>query len=389
MKKLMAGLAVLAVLVLPLMGFAGVAHAGNFRNGENVVVEQGEVVNGTLFASGNNLEIAGTVDGDIFCAGQTILVTGTVRGDVICAGQTVRIEGNVEGDVRLAGQNVTIAGIVDGNATVAAELFTLAGNGQVRDAAIAASVVTLNGEIGRDADLGAEQVNVNGSVGRNINADVEKLALGSGASVGGGVNYTSDNELSRATGAVVVGEINQEQPPDNEGPSVGQVLGVVFIIFLMLMTVSMAMAALFPRVLQRISDNAVESIGMTALIGLVVFILAPAVILILIGSIFGSLLGILLLLAYLLVLSASGPVFGYYIGRLLLRDRTANPLLYMALGSGLVTALYFVPFVGQVLLLVAGVFGTGMIVREVARRAANPSYDLSEKPAKRRWFSGK
>lgn len=373
------------VLATGLLGWASAAQAGSPELGKNVIVRQDEVVSRTMFTAGETIEIAGTVDGDVFCAGQTITITGTVRGDVICAGQTIQTDGTVEGDVRLAGQIVMLNGKVDGNATVAAQTFTLENDATVNDLAVAASVVTLNGKIERDAYAGANSLNVNGSVSRNLQADVERLDLGGTAQVGGNVSYSSNNELARSEGAQVSGQVNRQEPNRQEQDDdwdAAQTFGGIMFMLLALLVVSMALAALFPRVLQRVTTNAVEKPGLTFVVGLVTILVAPVLIFGIMLTGIGIFLGLLLLLAFMLVLFTSWPLFGYYVGRMLLRKNSNNPLLYMLLGSTIVILLFLLPYINILVMLIAGSFGVGMVVREIMKRSVRPHYDVTETSTK-------
>lgn len=379
---------VLLGIALPVFGWTAAVSAGSVKTGDNAVIEADQTLERTVFMSGDTIEVAGTVDGDVFCAGQSVNITGTVRGDVICAGQTVRVGGTVEGDVRVAGQQVTLSGQVEGNATIAAQTFTLAEEAVVNDLTIGASIANIDGEVERDVYIGATTATVNGLVARDVQAAVERLTLGSDARVGGDVVYPREAELDRAEGAQVVGELNQYRI-DNEGQgddfTAGQIIGgVIFALLLMLVT-AMAIAALFPRVLQRVSQHAMDKPGMTFLIGLATVFLTPVLIVGLMITGIGFLLGIILLLAFLLLLLVSGPVAGYYIGRMMLTGKSTNPLLYMLLGAGLLVLAYFIPYLGGLIMLVAGALGSGMVVREIFRRGKNIRYDVSAmnvKPAK-------
>ena len=60
-------------------------HAQSIRRGMTVNVARNEVVNGSVWASGNTIDVSGTVNGDLYCAGQTVDISGTIHGDVLCA----------------------------------------------------------------------------------------------------------------------------------------------------------------------------------------------------------------------------------------------------------------------------------------------------------------
>lgn len=384
-KKIIIAALVLLGAALPVAGLASGVAAQNMKAGMNVTVAADETVEKTLFTSGQTVKVAGTVDGDVFCAGQSVVITGTVLGDVICAGQNVEITGTVEGDVRAAGQTVTLGGEVQGNATIGAQTFTLKEDALVNDIAVGATVATLNGEVQRDAYLGSENATFNGLVGRNANVDAMQVNLEDNARIAGDLSYPEQAELARAEGAEVIGQTEQYESAtttSSSGPNAAQIIGGIIFILLLLLTASMGLVALMPRLFQAVSQHVVDKPGKTVLIGLAAVFGIPILAIALMISLIGVLLGVMLLVAYALMLFLSGPVAGYFVGRLLLSDRSTNPLLYMLIGSVLLITAYLIPFLGGLIMFAAAVLGSGMIVRELFIRGKDISYDVAPKKPK-------
>jgi hypothetical protein len=96
----------------------------------------------------------------------------------------------------------------------------------------------------------------------------------------------------------------------------------------------------------------------------------PLVLIILGFTFIGIPLMILIGLIWLVIIMLSGPFTAYYIGRLLMPNRSA--LLTMFIGSVVLLALYFIPFVGFIALVAAYWLGTGMILLELLRRRQQP-----------------
>lgn len=376
--KILLGAAVFALL--SFAGLTGLANAHSFRTGENVTVGQGQKIEDTLFASGRTIDIASEVDGDIFCAAQTVNISGTVNGDVICAGQTINITGRVNGDVRLAGQTVSLSSVVSGNATIAGQTFTLSSSGRVNgDVTVGSTDSTLNGIIGRDLAAGAENVEVAGLVGRNIKGNVDNLTLTNRARVGGSIEYTSNNDVSRAAGAEVRGTITRTDAPEpsdsKSGAIFGFSLGWFIYLLLAMLVIAMAFALLFPGFIHRSSSRALASPVKTPLVGLAATILVPVILIVLSITIVGLPLAFILALLWLVTLILSGPLFGYFIGRLALRG-SDKPLLIMLAGSSILLVLYFIPIIGAIALLAAIWFGVGMVVLEILDRSERPVYKV-------------
>lgn len=379
-------LGALLLLVVPVFAWVGLANAQTFRSGDTTTVDANETVNSSLFASGRTIDIAGTVDGDVYCAGMNIFVSGTVRGDVLCAGQNVTVSGEVEGDVRLAGQSVTVSGQVDGSASVATAAFSLDSRARIaRDLSVASSDMALNGQVGRDAALAGASAVLNNQIGRNVNASVESLRLNGQADIGGGLYYTSSQDAQLAEGAQVAGETRRSEPQQTKGTFEAPfITGASFVFYTIaaLLILSLALVLLFPRAVHAVTSQAVAQPLKVLLVGFVASLAVPVLIIVLLVTVLGIPLALLLLGIWLLILFLAGPVFSYYIGRLLLSCQR-NVMLIMALGALVVLLLLFIPILGFLVWLAAMWMGAGMILLEITRRTPRPRYEIEPAAAKR------
>lgn len=377
MKKLLVGALLVA---LPCIALTGIAQAHSFRTGDTVSVGKGQVVQDTLFASGRTVDVASEVYGDVFCAGQNITISGLVHGDVICAGQTVTVTGTIDGDVRLAGQTVTLGGPVGGNATVASQSFSLGSGAKVTgDFSLASGDGTFNGTVGRDLAVSSGDITIAGQIGRNIKGNTTNLTLSEGSHVNGNVEYTSNNDLRRSGGALVDGTVTRKDVPKQESKR-GAVFGFAAAWFLywfcaMLLT-ALVLVLIMPSLIHRTTNRAVASPWRALATGFVASILVPIAIVLFMATVIGIPLAFIVGLAWLLVVLLSGPFFGYYIGRLILRGST-RPIVIMLVGAGLLLITYFIPVVGFIALLAALWFGSGMILMEVFERLPRPSYAVA------------
>jgi len=364
----------LSLLILGVVAFAGVTSAQSVKTGDVVTVAAGEKVDSLLFASGSNIDIAGTVNGDVLCAGQTVTISGTVRGDVFCAGQTINVSGKVEGSVRLAGQAVTLGGTIGGSATVASQTLSLEKNSFVqRDLVGGAQAATLNGTIGRDVAIGATNVTVNGQVGRNVQGEVETLTVGSTGQIGGDVGYTSNTGAVVNPGGTIAGTVTRT--PRTQQPKASAYTPLAFTVFsfiytfVTLLILALALVLFVPSTLHEAASKTLRSPGQIVLTGLVGVIVVPILIFGLLISIIGLPLGILVLLLWLIVVIISGPFTGYTLGRVILKTEK-NPFFIMLLGSSLLLVSYFIPIIGFLTALAAYLFGTGMILNTARHHMA-------------------
>jgi cytoskeletal protein CcmA (bactofilin family) len=388
MKKLRFTIAAFVLLGVVLsVSWARTASAQSFHTGTNIVLNKGGTIDSTVFAAGQTVDISAEVNGDIFCAGQTVTINATVHGDVICAAQTLTINGHVDGDVRLVGQAVTIGATVGGSATIGGQSFTLESAGSIDgDATIGSSSANFNGSVGRDVVAGGENVTIAGTVGRDVTAAGNALVLSSTAAVGGNLEYTSDNSVQRATGATVAGKIVHKTPTHDSNTKYGAVLGfgiAWFIYWLLALGFTALIAALlFPRVLQVVSNRALERPWQALLVGFLANISAPLVVALTAASVIGIPLAFMLGLFWLLVLLTSGLFFAFYIGRLVMRG-TQYALLTMLVGVAILLTVSFIPVLGLLALLATLWMGSGMVLMELFRRTPKPVYKLETARAKK------
>ena len=380
MKKIL--LSIISIVLFTLVVGVGVAGAQSFRSGDNVTVIKGQVVDTSLWASGRNIDIAGTVNGDIFCAGQNVTISGTVNGDVICAAQTIRIAGTVNGDVRLAGQTVTISGSVSNNSSVAAQIFSLEEAGSVAgDTSVAATDINLSGTIGRDAALTAQSVAISSSVGREVKAITEHLRLGSKAQVGGDLSYTSANKADVAKGASIAGTTNRYQPKataNHRDRLFGFSLLAALYTIISLLIVALALVLLLPQLFQSVSSVAIAAPVKALLVGVVAVFVFPIVFVALLLTVFGIPLALLFMLIWLLILAFSGLFFSYYVGRLVLKNQP-NPIIIMLVGALIVLIIHVIPILGLIVVAVAIWMGSGMALVSLKRHYVRPRYVLLHK----------
>ncbi len=375
------------VVVAISLGWVGLANAHSFHSGTSVTLSQGQSIHESVFAGGRTIDIDNEVFGDIFCAGQTVHVSGVVHGDVLCAGQTVNVSGKVDGDVRLAGQTVTLGATVAGNATVAGQSFTLESGSKIGgDLTIGSTDAVINGVVGRDMAVGGDSVTITGEVGRNIKGSLNTLTLSSRARVNGDINYTSTKDLTRDSGATVSGTIKRTEPVQPNKSKHWAVFGFgiwwfVYWFASMLLT-AMVIALLFPRMLQSVTDKAMPNPWKAALTGFLANAALPFVLILLAITVIGIPLALMVMLLWFVVLLLSGPLFGYYLGRLILPD-SKKPLLIMLLGASILLVLYFIPIVGFLALLAVMWLGSGMLLLDIFQRTPTPTYDLEASPVKK------
>lgn len=359
MKLAKRALGVLLLVAVPMLAWAGMTQAQRFSNS----IDEGEVVNSSLYSTGRNVNIKGEIFGDVFCAGQNIRVDAVVHGDVLCAGMDITIAGTVDGDIRAAGQNVSIAAKVAKSATLAGSDVSLDSDASVgQDLSVAGTKANVKGSVGRDISSNSSQLILNGKVGRNVRATTTEVSLRSGANVLGNLVYTSDQQAKQDADAIVAGETKQIKPDPKPGYQF-DFKAYLFVVASMVL-VLVALAAVFPRFLQRTSGHIKNGFFKSFAVGVLGTLALPAVMIGLGFLLVGIPLAVMLLLAALLAAMLSAPIAAYYVGRIVLKDN-AQPMLIGALGAFILATTYFLPWVGLVFVLLGFWLGMGGLLLEL------------------------
>jgi len=386
MKLKILSVAILS-LTLATFGLVAISGAQSFKTGDSLTVASSEVIDGSAYIAGSIIDVAGTIDGDLYCAGENVTISGTVKGDIICAAQTLTFTGTTTGDIRLAGQTVTVGGTVDGSATIAGQTVTLDSKGSIgRDATFAGQNTIIRGEVSRDINVGSETLLLDSIVGRNVTADVNYLKLEAATDVAGVFNYTSPQTFTKADGANIVGPVNYtERNEERTNAANFDPTGVVIAI-LMLLVSSIMFALVFPQVLHRVTRNGAASPSqalLSVLVGFIAAIVMPVVIGLLMVTVLGIPFGLVVLLAWCLIVASSGVFAAYYIGRVVWPGQ-GNIVLATLIGALLISVLLFIPLLNILVVLLSVSYGSGVVLRHLQKYFKAPNYDLKIAPAKKK-----
>jgi len=386
MKSKRRALAALRWLALApaLLALAPVAaHAADLRQGSDVTIPAGSTVADDLYASGGTVHVNGTIAGSLIAAGGTVDVSGTVQHDVMVAGGTVTISGPVTGTVRVVGGNLRLSGTIGEDLVAAGGTIDVApGTAIGRDLVLAGGRATVAGQVGRDLTAGAGTLDLSGSVARNVKADVTNLHLENGASIGGNLDYGSDNVAQIDSGATVTGTVTHSPAQFTHQPSAAQRaldtftgwIRLVVGLFALGLLVLLPFGAFGRRAADAIGSDPLRSagLGMALLIGVPIAALVVFVLGLLVG-------GWPLALAALALL-AIGVAVGYvlaavFVGRAAFRllRTEAHPLLDLLVGLVVLTAVGLIPILGGVVDVAAVVLGLGALTLTLFRSWRGPA----------------
>ena len=359
--------------------------AADIRGGSNVTIGQGQTVADDLYISGGTVEVDGNVDGDLLVSGGTVNVKGTISRDLMVAGGTVTVSGKVLDSIRIAGGTGTITGPVGQDVVLVGGTLDVAPTATIaRDLVAAGGTLTMAGEVGRRLMVAADTVVLRGKVTGDVQTTVTNLRLEDGATVGGNLLYTSNNQAFIAPGARINGKVQRTLPEGHE-VTVAERVGNSVIAWLRglvgLLALGLLLVLVFPGMSRRTTEVVTASPWASLGIGAALLIGVPIVALIIfvIGLIVGGWwLGVAAIALYAIALAVAYVLAALFVGRRgieLLVHRAVHPLLALLVGLVALTLVGLIPIVGGVVTLAALLFGLGALTLTLAhiRRPTQPA----------------
>ena len=401
MNRTIKGFCVFALLMLLSLTFPRPASAFDGRSGENILIQNDEVIDDDLYVTAGSFVLDGTVNGDLIAMGQTITINGEVDGDVLAAAQTVVVNGTVTGAIRIAGSIL----LLDEQASVGGDVIAAGyslesrqGSAIGQDLLFAGGQILLAGDVARHAHVSANAFELRGAVGGSVGAGVGEadggyagppptlfmppssvpvptvapgLTVAQSARIEGDLSYSQSRELALPEG-VVAGEVMRRESGANTAAAPQETTGQRILDWglnalrasITLILIGLFLLWLFPSFMQGWSQKLQSAVWPSLGWGLATYVIFFLVLLLLIaivvlgGLLFGVLtlggvagtiisVGILsllaLILAFVLVTSFVAKIaFGQALGRWLL-IRTNSPLAEhrfwpMVIGVGLTVA---------------------------------------------------
>lgn len=365
-----------ASLLLGLgLGSVALAH----EIGDVVIVTQ--PVSEDLYLAGESVEVRADVDGDLTVAGQRVTVNGRITGDVMAAGENVTVAGVLLDDARLAGRSLTLTGSVGDHVVAAGETVVLAEPAHVGGFAwLAGNRVDVQGIVDGDLAVAGQTVTLSGIVAGNVELDSPNAVIADGAHIQGDLTWPRGNAPEIHAGARVDGRRIETEGHDDAGISMmkgpGIVLGIILgTLSLWLLTLVLRISV--PPVMQGAAALLRSRPGLSLGVGLLTLIVAPILAVLAFATVIGAPLGMVVLLAYVMLLIIGVPVALDLVTDLGLgRARKGRPVtrgwrvLALALVSLVFVGVVQIPILGAIVAFAAVVLGLGALVLRAVRRSA-------------------
>lgn len=345
-------------------------------------VELSSSIGENAIAAGGNLQLNGRVAQNAIVAGGNVTVSRPVGQDVIAAGGNVSIEGAVGDDVRAAGGTVSVSGPVTGDVAAVGGNLTLDSGATVGgDAWLGGGTINVRGTVTHDLHARGGDVRLDGTVRGNAELRGAAIVVGPTARVQGRLVYASPQAARIDPAAVITGGVKRLPTPLGLRPEgvhwVGLVLGWI-VALLALLTTTTVLRWVFPRASVQTAATLARHPWKSLGLGFALLLCIPAAAVVLFITVIGTPLGLILLLLYPLALALGWFVFAVWIaeglGRLWFGRQgpaLAWQVLLLWLGVLVMALVCLIPWLGQLLLFVALLFGLGALGLHLAGRYAS------------------
>ncbi|HID35419.1 MAG TPA: hypothetical protein EYP25_12805 [Anaerolineae bacterium] len=211
------------LLAFILLGSFHHAQAMEIREGEEVVIPAGEIIEDDLYATGQRIVVDGVIQGDLVAMGGTVVIQGEVDGDLMVMAQSLVIDGVVTDDVRGFAQTIQVASGGHVGDDLIGFGFSL---DTQKESEVGGTVLFFGGQafiagdVGEDVKISTNGFSLQGRVAGDVKADVGSaegapptmfmympnmpampivpggLTVGDQASVGGTLAYQAPQEAS-------------------------------------------------------------------------------------------------------------------------------------------------------------------------------------------------
>lgn len=355
------------------------------------------------FLAGYRVHIGANVADDVFAVGREVTIEGARARTVVTGAERIVLKDSVLHDLFAGGQDIEIQGTIEDDAMVAVCPVCPWGSGRLLlgptgrigdDAHLAAGTLEIQGTVGGNLTAVARRIVISGSVSGKADLTAKEIVIASGARLGGELVAHSPKPADIASDATVGGpvrhietEVNIPNPED---------LPRMIAFFAVTAAIVLLLGVFLLGVLGQVATPGPLSRGAVALHtelwgsigrGLAWILLVPAVGALLFASLIGIPAGVILMAAFVVLLTLAFLTAAYAIG-LWVRNRraagvpeprTGGRIGWTLLGILILLIAWAVPFVGWIFAFLALLGGLGAVTVGLWPRVRRG--DSTEQPA--------
>lgn len=350
------------------------AFAAQIQTGLEIYSNQ-QIIADNFYVAGGNVLLNNEFNQDVVVVGGEVVIDGLVKGDATILGGNSNILGEIQGDLRIIGGEINLQGKVSGDLVIFGGVVNLVEGAEILGESILVGVeINQNSYLQNKLKVVAGKINLNGEVNTEIEAMTQRMTFGSNAKILGSLKYYAPFRAEQISGAEVSGNVifNEIQTIRETGVVKSTILNLltfwIILRFITTLIVAFLLIYIFRVFTQETNDLAISSFLKCLLYGLLSLFVIPLIILILFISLVASPIGFLILLVYLFIFiiapSISGIFIGTIISRLLKKEKENNVSFSNAtIGIVFLTLLQFIPYVGNLIRFIFTLVAVGAICK--------------------------
>ncbi len=354
------------------IGLALPAAAAEIESSDLLIITEGTVFTGDLYAAANRVLVRGTIEGDLFAlAGQEVNIEGEVTGSVTALAPEVRVSGVIGGSLRVASPSVEISGEVGRDVVAVAFGIELQSGGEVgADLIMWAWNAASHGSVTEDVKGSQRTLDLSGDVAGNIRVSAGRVNVVDALQVRGDLTYRSADEAVGIDLAEVDGVVVQQTPVPPNIRVRALALAAKILVAIVLAAMALVISSAWPERSERALAGLETAPFRSLLIGAVV-VLSPALVLGIAVAVLAfapastalplvaALIPILFALMGIVLVAglfAGMPAVAWIGARIKKQTTVAGAV---AIGSAVVAILWLIPVVGWIVALLVLAAGMG------------------------------
>ena len=331
-------------------------HYGDVYSFDTEILSQDAVVYGNVYIMSDNVNLDVTaILGNVYVMANNINISAQeIAGNIYAMGNTISITSMVDTAIYAMGQTIELD-VQTYHLYAAGQTITIGENSQI--------VV--------DARMAGEVVKIDGLIGKNVYAECNDLYIGENAQIyGDTIEYANNvsqipeeykEKLVKTEKIEVVDKGVLEEVADAFKSLALASSIVLSIVIIIVITLAMKKSDIYETDLKKYALKYL----LYGLLGIIVGLLLSIILMI---TVVGFLAGIVLLLAWILLLIISTPIALIELSKLILADRatTKTKVAILAIGLSVVAEiLNLIPVIGALVGLVLSISGFGICIKKL------------------------
>ncbi len=339
--------------------------SGNvFILADEFTLDSGSIINGDLYICAKEVELSqgSTIYGNVFVTSNKITLNSEIGGSLYANVNNFDMQyfGFVSRDLHLNANDAYIDGYVNRNSFINAKSITTYDKFMnQKDLNITdADTVTFSGEVKGNASINAQNINLkNVEDDKNVNCKIL-----------GNLSYFSKENLEVPDG-VVSGDVTQNEynKPNSILSNIGNyILGLIATLICVYL-IYLFIKRFIPKYLDKISDISALNLLTYFGIGLLFIILIPIIIIPLLISKVGIIVGVILLLLYMILIIIAEPIFIISVATFLKNKVLKNFNVYLTILVLviLLSLLKLIPYVRIIIFAIITLIGFGTVIKNL------------------------